>query len=240
MDRNQRPEGYDIIGDVHGMSDKLKELLARMGYSEVNGVWQHPTRIAVFVGDFVDKGPGQVATYRIVRPMVEAGAALAVMGNHEFNAIAFHTPDQAGGHCRPRDDKNRGQHSAFLSEVAEDGAEHDEIIAWFLTLPLFIDDDIRVVHACWNERVIDRLAPMLDPGNRLPRDMVGRASTGDTNSFTAEGYRRDADPVFSAVETLLKGVEIDMPAGVVFEDKYGIPRHSTRVAWWAGDRKSVV
>jgi hypothetical protein len=28
-----------------------------------------------------------------VRRMVDAGAALAVMGNHELNAIAWHTPD---------------------------------------------------------------------------------------------------------------------------------------------------
>jgi hypothetical protein len=29
----------------------------------------------------------------IVRPMIDSGAALAVMGNHELNALAFHTPD---------------------------------------------------------------------------------------------------------------------------------------------------
>ena len=33
--------------------------------------------------------------------MVESGNALAVMGNHELNAIAFHTPDGGGSHLRP-------------------------------------------------------------------------------------------------------------------------------------------
>jgi hypothetical protein len=36
-----------------------------------------------------------VQTVNTVRRMVEAGTALAVMGNHELNAIAWHTSDPA-------------------------------------------------------------------------------------------------------------------------------------------------
>jgi hypothetical protein len=32
---------------------------------------------------------------------VEADSAAAVMGNHEFNAIAWATPDSEGGFLRP-------------------------------------------------------------------------------------------------------------------------------------------
>jgi len=84
---------YDIIGDVHGQADKLEALLRKLGYHESAGAWRHPERQAIFVGDFIDRGPAQVRSVNIARRLVHAGAALAVMGNHELNAIAWHTPD---------------------------------------------------------------------------------------------------------------------------------------------------
>jgi hypothetical protein len=84
---------YDIIGDIHGQVDKLEALLRTLGYRDTAGAWRHAERQAIFVGDFIDRGPAQVRSVHIVRRMVDAGAALAVMGNHELNAIAWHTPD---------------------------------------------------------------------------------------------------------------------------------------------------
>ena len=53
-----------------------------MGYEETNGVLRHPEgRRAVFLGDFIDRGLEIRRTHEIVRGMVEAGSALAVMGN---------------------------------------------------------------------------------------------------------------------------------------------------------------
>ena len=83
----------DVIGDIHGHSDALVALLRGMGYREQNGVWGHPERRALFVGDFIDRGPSQVRVLEIVRGMVEAGTADAVMGNHEYNAVCYATPD---------------------------------------------------------------------------------------------------------------------------------------------------
>ena len=97
--------GYDIVGDVHGQASKLEALLEGMGYRLKAGAFQHPHRRAIFVGDYIDRGPRQVDTYRIVRAMVESGSALAILGNHEFNAIAWHTADPAtaeGFFLRPR------------------------------------------------------------------------------------------------------------------------------------------
>ena len=63
---------YDIIGDIHGHADALKALLTHMGYRESRRVWRHPGRKAIFVGDFIDRGPKQVETVEIARRMVEA------------------------------------------------------------------------------------------------------------------------------------------------------------------------
>ena len=83
----------DIIGDVHGHACKLKALLRRLGCAERDGAWRHtePSRTAVFVGDYIDRGPAQVETIEIVRRMVDKGTARAIMGNHALNAIAWVT-----------------------------------------------------------------------------------------------------------------------------------------------------
>ena len=94
---------YDIIGDIHGQADKLEALLRTLDYRDTAGAWRHPERQAIFVGDFLDRGPAQVRAIDIARRMVDAGVALAVMGNHELNAIAWHTPDakHRGDFLRP-------------------------------------------------------------------------------------------------------------------------------------------
>ncbi len=118
---------YDLIGDIHGCANELKALLAKLGYSARDGVWRHPTRQVIFLGDFIDRGPEQVEVMKIVRAMVDAEQALAVMGNHEFNAVAWATPISAGFEraiCDRSTDDNRKQHAEFLAQVGEGSQLH--------------------------------------------------------------------------------------------------------------------
>jgi hypothetical protein len=48
---------YDIIGDIHGHAEPLKRLLHRLGYTETDGVWRHPTRKALFLATTSTAGP---------------------------------------------------------------------------------------------------------------------------------------------------------------------------------------
>ena len=219
--------GYDIVGDIHGHADKLLALLQSMGYRQQAGSFRHPHRKAIFVGDYIDRGPRQVDTYRIVRAMVESGDAHAILGNHEFNAIAWHMPDpqaqEACEYLRPRrgalGQRNREQHQRFLAEV-EGSDLHDEIAEWFMTLPLWLDlPELRVVHACWHDGYMAELTPLLGPDNTLTRDLMVRAS-------------RREDAVYRAVETLTKGLEVALPQGHAFFDKDGCERHNVRLRWW--------
>ncbi len=43
---------YDIVGDIHGHADTLERLLDRLGYREQRGVYRHPERKLIFVGDW--------------------------------------------------------------------------------------------------------------------------------------------------------------------------------------------
>jgi hypothetical protein len=116
---------YDVIGDVHGHADALRRLLITLGYTESKShdLFRHDTRKAIFVGDFVDRGPDQRKVIRIARNMCEAGTASAVLGNHEFNAIAWATPNGEGGFLRDHSEKNKRQHVEFLRQLDEGSAE---------------------------------------------------------------------------------------------------------------------
>jgi hypothetical protein len=228
---------YDIIGDVHGQADKLEALLRKLGYHESAGAWRHPERQAIFVGDFIDRGPAQVRSVNIARRMVHAGAALAVMGNHELNAIAWHTPDprQPGEYLRPHHssrwgEKNRKQHAEFLAEVEHDPSLHVELIDWFLTLPLWLDlPGLRVVHACWHTPFIRWLEPHLHQGRYLTRDLMRAATTEPDDEKDKDNA---APSLFKAVEALTKGIEVPLPEGHSFLDKDGHTRTRVRIRWW--------
>ena len=218
---------YDIIGDIHGHAKALTALLHKMDYRERGGVWRHPDRTALFIGDFVDRGPHQLETVHIARSMVEAGTALAIMGNHEFNAIAWHMPDpeHPGEHLRRHTPRNAQQHAAFLAAAENKPDLHKEILDWFLTLPLWLDlPGLRAVHACWHPTYIAYLQPLLQPGNRLDAALIAKAS-------------RRGSMEFRAIEAILKGPEVELPDGLQFHQGDEI-RNEARTRWWDADAKT--
>jgi hypothetical protein len=209
---------YDLIGDIHGHADELEELLEELGYSRQSGYYNHPERQVIFLGDFIDRGPKQRDVLNIVVPMVEQNSALAVMGNHEFNALAFHTedPEKPGSWLRPRSNKNIRQHIRFLDEYLQrDQNELDRVLEFFFSLPLWLDlEGLRVVHACWASSQVSCLG-----SNILTRRLLIEASREGTDKF-------------NAIEVLLKGVEHKLPAGISFNDEEGFERDAVRTRWW--------
>lgn len=220
-------EGFDVIGDVHGMCDKLIVLLIQMGYDLVDGAWRHPSRRAVFVGDLIDRGPQQNEAVALVRSMVVAGTALIVAGNHEFNAVAFHTRDPSGSdaYLRKHTPKNVAQHQEFLDQVGAFSSLHRETIEWFETLPLWLElDGLRVVHACWDPSAIERLRPLVSGTGGLTPALIERASQSDAQEF--------AD-----VEHVLKGPEVVVSPSYL--DKERNPRNRARYRWWLPDATTL-
>ncbi|CAM3800153.1 metallophosphoesterase [Parendozoicomonas haliclonae] len=212
---------YDIIGDIHGQADELEQLLKKLGYQHNGTAYRHPERRVIFVGDFIDGGRQQHRVVEISRAMVESGTALAVIGNHEFNAICYATPADNGDYLRSHTKpKNTRDHQEFLDEFPFGSPEHQEVIGWFRTLPLFLDlGDLRIIHAVWHHPSFDAVEDWLD----------------ENNCLIPEAYRMASDPndsLFDAVEHLLKGIEVELPEGYHFFDKKQNRRTAARIRWW--------
>jgi hypothetical protein len=208
---------YDLIGDIHGQHAKLDTLLRRLDYAPHGSTFRHPAgRKVIFLGDYIDRGPAVREVLHTVRSMVDAGDAHAIMGNHEYNAVCWHTPDGTGGWLRKHTSERDGGHRTTMAQFAGLDAEWREWMTWMKHLPMTLDlGELRAVHASWDEASIATL------GGRgiVADDFLRLSATHGT-------------PEFRAVETLLKGPEIDMPPGHFFTDKEGVARHKVRVRWW--------
>lgn len=209
--------GYDIIGDVHGCADQLEALLAKLGYETTGGAaeYRHPDRQVVFVGDLIDRGPGQLRVLEVAKAMVDASSAQIVMGNHEFNALGYHHehPAGSGKYLRDRNAKHTGQHAAYLDQLTDDQQRH--YLDWFATLPLWLDlGELRVVHACWHQESM--AAVQKHCGSSAPFADAGHLAAAHDK----------AHELYDAIEILLKGPEISLVAHrqPKYLDKDGHPR----------------
>ena len=159
----QNIQRLDLIGDIHGHADKLKSLLVGLGYQNIENAYQHPEkREVVFVGDFIDRGKQNREVINLVKAMIDSGSAQAVMGNHEYNAICYHTKDSEGNYLRKHNVKHTKQHQSFLDEFKEGSDDLIEVLDWFKTLPLFLEfEGARVIHACWDQSMINQIKKVL-------------------------------------------------------------------------------
>ena len=213
---------YDIIGDVHGQNGKLTALLKKLGYRIKDGAYRHPEgRTALFLGDLIDRGPGQIEVINIVRNMIEACSGRTIMGNHELNAIGYATMrDDGQGYLRPHSKGKAAQHKGFLTQVGWESGLHKELVTWFKTLPPFMDfGDIRLCHAWWNQDYIDRIALNSDANGSLNEEFLHAAFD-------------ESHKDWAVMEGVTKGLEVTLPDGHSFADHAGYERNNIRVKWW--------
>ena len=194
-----------VIPDIHADPQRLETTLAA-----TDGP-------LAFLGDFIDGGQGACdrTVLTRVRGLIDNGA-VAVMGNHELNAILFHRG------LRADSKKNRNQHHSFLEAFGFATPEALAWTDWFMTLPLWLDlDGLRLAHACWSVPDIATVAARRPDGRLQESDLaeIGEEST----SFGR------------AVKRIVSGPEVTLPAGYGFRDHKGDPRTEVRLAWWRND-----
>ena len=191
--------GYDLIGDIHGCGHALARLLDQLGYRLQGGVWRHPRRQMIFLGDIIDRGPHIREALHLVHAMVDHGQAHCIMGNHEFNALGWYMPAPPGsGRDFVREHSPR--FARLLQETFQQFEHYPEewkaFREWFYDLPLFLETErFRVVHACWDSRVIARLRPLLNDGRINPAIL---REAGLPGTFICQ-----------ALDRLLRGTDID-------------------------------
>lgn len=214
--------GYDLIGDVHGCAHSLERLLAQLGYQRQAGVWRHPRRMALFLGDIIDRGPHIREALHLVHDMVAAGEALCIMGNHEYNALGWVTPAPADSR-RHFVREHTPRHKRLLQQTLEQFEGHPgdwhDFLAWFYQLPLFIDAGrFRLVHACWDGGLIESLRKQY-PDGRIDQAFVQASAVA--GSF--------ANRVF---ERLLRGTDMRLPQGLTLTSEEGFSRAFFRTKFW--------
>ena len=218
----------DIIPDIHGQAEKLRLALKNLGWQRNGTTWVHPEpdRQILFLGDFIDRGTENGAVIRIVRELMDAGRAQAIMGNHELNAIHFHMEDpDTGTPLRPHSQDNLEQHESFLREFPLGDSQTKDVLNWMRGLPLFIEtEEFRAVHAAWIQPAIDDLRRQTDDG-ALSEDQLIRAG-------------RKGDAIYDLAEAVAKGPEARLPHPYSFVDKGKKERHHVRVKWWNGDARN--
>lgn len=213
---------YTIIPDIHGQADKLDSLLAHLGWQRTPAGWRSGcnSEQLIFLGDFIDRGPENARALKTVRSLIDSGKAKAVMGNHELNAIYFHSLNSSdGAPLRAHSDKNIKQHQSFLKEFPVGDIQTQQWIHWMATLPLFLElDGFRAVHACWN---VEHIGHLSDHSTKGALDLEALLNAADPRNG-----------LYSAIETITKGPEADLPDGYSFADKDGTKRTTVRLKWW--------
>ena len=218
-----------MIGDIHGYASALENLLKKMGYAKRDGVWHHPERLAVFIGDYVDRGRENIRTCRIVMDMQATSAAMVIMGNHEFNQLALHTkvPGMQYKYLRPHTEKNLDQTEMTRAEFEKCPDDKRVILDWMKTLPLWLElPGLRVVHAFWSPKDQEILKPYLAPDNSIIwKNFPELAKTEEDNSEVSD-----------ARSHLLSGPEYPLPDGISFTDAERNTRKEVRLKWWKFDQ----
>ena len=217
--------GYDIIGDVHGCAWSVETLLQKLGYSKVNGVYAHPERLCIFIGDIVDRGPRIREALHLVRDMVDSGFAILLMGNHEYNALCYCTHARAGSatpYLRAHNPRNDRMIADTLEAFRHHDHEWNDFLDWFRTLPLLLQTpDFRAVHACWDQKLIDAFLQQF-PDAVIDDDFLHASVVRE--SFAGH-----------VMDRLLRGTDLPLPDGRAIHGRDGLVRSFFRTRFWAHD-----
>ena len=224
---------FDIIGDVHGCFDELVELLQKLGYKistqpDGDTIVEPPEgRKAVFVGDYVDRGPKVAEVLRLIMRMHEMGAAICVPGNHDVKLVRA---------LRGRNVKRTHGLAESLAQLAEESTEFKTQIAEFLDglVSHYVLDNGKLVvaHAGMKAELQGRAS------GRVREFAMYGETTGETDEFGlpirlnwAEEYRGTATVVYGhtpVTEPQWVNRTINIDTGCVFGGELTALRYPER------------
>lgn len=181
MHENLPDTSLDIVGDIHGELDALTALLAAAGYDAAG---RHPEgRTLVFVGDLVDRGPDSPGVVALVRELVFARRAVAILGNHELNLLR--NERKHGNDWFWNEGSKRDTPFAPCAVLTSDDERRD-MLDFFASLPLLLSrPDLRVTHAAWHAPSVEYLAEHAPAG--VTGEIFRHLDEAAEGSLEAEG-----------------------------------------------------
>lgn len=229
-------EGFDLIGDVHGCAKTLERLVQKLGYKKKQGVYQHPKRRVIFLGDIVDRGPHIREALSLVHSMVEKGSAHMILGNHEYNSLTYFTKAKnyltnQFEYLRPHNSANARLIAETLEQYANYPEEWKEMLAWFRSLPLFMEfgedennNVFRVVHACWDHQIVEQHKAIYGDGH--------------FDEYFLHQSVFNHTPESVAIQLLTRGVVFPLPEGIKVVTQDGHSRSTFRTKFWANNAQT--
>ncbi len=222
----------------------LQALGRNLGY-DVDGGWTHPTkRFPLFLGDLVDRGAHSLEVAELIRELVDQRRALCIMGNHEYNLVAYHL--KVPGYTKPKP-----SNAPTIRAMEADPKRWAPILSFLRDLPIGINlPDLRLIHACWNLRSLEQTATLLqvtqgtaagdeaDAQDWVASHISLRSPFGDAGllpGLPGDTLDEDAD---APHEVFMKGFEV--PAPEPFRDNDGKIRHRIRAVWWKDGRHLIL
>jgi len=202
----------------------LRSLVQHLGYDEAVS---HPEgRRLVFVGDLTDRGPDSPAVVKLVQSLIEAGRVQCVLGNHDFNILIDHDkPENKWFYGEEFLDKD----GSVVPQVLADESTRQRVRAFFRTLPIALErDDLRVVHACWDDEMIDVVRDATDATSlyqQYAAKIDSEFAGSDLDKTGRDLEHQNSNPVKLITSGPEERSEKPIEAG-------GKIRNERRVIWW--------
>jgi hypothetical protein len=241
----------DIVGDIHGEIDALRDLLKHLGY-RLNG--EHPeARRLVFIGDLTDRGPDSPAVIDVVSDLVRRGLAQCVLGNHELNLLRQERKEGNGWFYA---DNHDIRDKNFLNAKGLPEEKRASLQSFLEGLPLALERaDLRLVHAAWDTASMaairtSKLTPLelyqrYDAAARARVQEAGLAERARNERQAYESHLHDQSfgmPLLRHVAALEEQIQTSNPVRLITSGieraaqepffASGKWRMADRIPWW--------
>ena len=154
------------IGDVHGRSDLLAPLLARIA----EDVAAHPDAAVVSLGDAVDRGPDAAGALALLRDAAPKAERVCLMGNHERMMLEFLDDPEGRGR---RWIRNGGDATLRSFGVDPDAAPLAASRALTAAMPAGLEGWLRALPRLWRARDLVCVHAALHPRHPVDAQPTG-------------------------------------------------------------------
>ena len=214
----------DFIGDIHGHLDSLVGLLKKLGYKKKDDIYVHNSRIPIFLGDYINRGPDVFGVLKLVREMQISGNAYAIMGNHEFNFLAYHYKSIEGVPFRPNTERYLG-YIRETKEPLERNGQLEIYLDWISSLPLIVKNDFfNAVHAEWSEEL----------ELKISTSKIQKLDQNGMRSIHTDGA------LLASVSSIIRGSEFEITKDFLKKYNFIYRQEKERIVWWGNNRTNQI